>query len=251
MSDAAIDGLRARRLTLGGTYNVRDVGGYRTLDGGITRAGMLLRSDSLHGLDDPGQRRLASLGLRTVVDLRDPGERQRFPSPPWPGGVRTVHAPLSGAVDASIPTGPEWSLADAYLAFIANGDRVSDAVRALAAPGAMPVLVHCMAGKDRTGVIVALVLAAVGVPDELVIADFAASGLFLGATWRRDAVARAVARGVGVDRARQVIECRPEHMTAVLDELRRRYGGAGPYLEAQGVSDTELARLRAAIVAGA
>ncbi|MCU1488819.1 MAG: protein tyrosine/serine phosphatase, partial [Acidimicrobiaceae bacterium] len=169
--------LLARRLPLKGTYNVREIGGYATRDGSTVGWGLLLRGDALHRVDDAGRGTLAEFGLRTSVDLREHAEREEMPDQLGPD-VRLVHVPLFsyGIESEEFAANRQTfeSLDDVYQHVVADrGAALAAAMSELARPGALPAIVHCTGGKDRTGILVALLLETLGVPDEVIAADFA------------------------------------------------------------------------------
>jgi protein-tyrosine phosphatase len=250
MTGVVDEALRERHLPLPGTYNVRDLGGLPTATGGLVRWGTLFRGDSLHRLDDRGRSMLADVELRTVIDLRGERERTEYPSALDETGVQIIELPLIGEVGTEIPIDTTWSLADLYLSVVERcGDRFAALARELATAGQLPALVHCMAGKDRTGMVVAIVLAAVGVPHELIAADFAASATFLGnEEYRRDATARALADGLPPELVDWVGGADPAHILLMLQTIDARYGGCDAYLLAHGLSSDELCTLREALV---
>ncbi len=168
-----------RHLPVEGTHNLRDVGGYPTHAGGRVAWRTLFRSDSLHRLDSDGVAGLAGLDLRTIVDLRADIEVEQRPSAAAGLPARIVRAPI-----VRDPIGlPPTDLRGEYRYMIDEcGDPIGAAVRELCAPGALPALVHCAAGQDRTGVVIALVLAVLGVPDELIGADYSLSLVYLDRT---------------------------------------------------------------------
>lgn len=250
--------LLARRLPLTGTRNVRDVGGYPAAGHGWTRRGLLFRGDSLHALDDAGQHRLAEHGLKTVVDLRTDAERAAY-ADRLPDGVRVVIVPIldslrdrrsatpAVAEQAEVSRLPD--LADSYRFFVDQcGSRVARAVAELAEPGALPALVHCMAGKDRTGVVIALVLSVLGVPDDVIAADYAATGKLLGDEYRAEAMARAAARGLDETQYARLLTCEPELILELLEYVRGAYGGAAAYLIRHGLTQSALRYLRGELV---
>jgi protein-tyrosine phosphatase len=229
--------LRSRVVPIEGVHNFRDVGGYPTVDGRITRDRMLFRSDALHNLDDAARERLDELDVRTVVDLRSDRERASFPDAV--GERRLVEQPIFGEV--AFDPAPQ-SLTDVYdLMIDRHGAELTAAVRALAAPEALPGIVHCAAGKDRTGVVVGLILSAIGVPDEVVAADYAATELFL-----TPAFIEVLAAGSQhTDDA--MLRAEAEFMIALLARVEAEHGGAAAYLRSHGLTDDELARLRDAL----
>jgi protein-tyrosine phosphatase len=245
-------GADPRLLRLGGTYNVRDVGGYPVAAGGVTRWRTLLRSDCLHRLDAEGRAVLAELGLRTIIDLRDEVEMRAEPNALDGIDARTVHRPVA-LHSVARRTASGWEgLAGLYLNLVAQrGDRLTAAIAVLCEPGAFPALVHCTAGKDRTGVTVALLLSAIGVADDVVAEDFRLSADCLTPDYAAEINERL--RLVGrppVDETRSRA-ADPSWIEAVLTMVREGYGGASPYLLAHGLPVERLEALRLALVEGA
>lgn len=168
-----------RTLAVAGTFNFRDVGQYPARDGHTTRPGVLYRSGALHDFAP-----LAALGIRTVLDLRgerdierDAGSLGSIGNAP---GVRRVANPLipplvgeqTGYEYLNERFGPGIS-AGRYQGYLEIGaERLRAAFGALSSPEAFPAVVHCTAGKDRTGVVIALVLDLLGVPHETIVADY-------------------------------------------------------------------------------
>ncbi len=235
-----------RHIPLPGTLNFRDTGGYPVAGGGTVAWRTLLRSDGLSRVDGAGSGMLAELGLRTVLDLRTSYEAQIAPSPDLVGnGTVTLNISLIGEDFTDLPA----DLPGVYDYIIdVRGDAIGAAVRSLARPGALPGLVHCTAGKDRTGIVVAFVLAAIGVPDEFIAADYALTSQYLQPT---DAAAIGfVSADTGMSEQLTVdlMASPPELIMRALDRARG-HGGADAYLAAHGVAVSELARLRRALVA--
>lgn len=240
-----------------GIDNVRDVGGLPLRDGGRTRSGVLLRSASLHFATAADVARLVGkFGLRLVLDLRTPREIDRDgPSPVAAAGVETVALTFIGESREYLPeTGDDTDpLLRNYLGYLGDHPtNVVTAVRHLAAADAGPALVHCAAGKDRTGTLVALVLDAVGVERPAVVADYARSAERVEAMFRRWTAA------AGVEMPDDLTPHLPraEVMDAVLAHLDTGYGtdgtgGAAGWLAANGLTDADLARLRDRLVADA
>src|ERR1700728_3319166 len=238
------NGERDRRIRLPGTVNLRDVGGYPVTGrggaggegsaggrgaaggggaagAGTGRWGTLLRGDALHRLDESGRATLSALGLRTVIDLRTDDEVRAAPSALDEAGVRTYHVPV----------------------FVAS------AIGRLCGDGALPGLVHCTAGKDRTGLVVALVLEVIGVPDEVIAADYALSDAYLDAS-----TARAISRiravsGVGRWLDLGALGASPQVIHDALARIRSRSGSVSDYLIGNGLTARDLGNLRTALVA--
>lgn len=159
--------------------NVRDLGGLSTVDGRVTRAGAIVRSDSPDSLTPAGWAALRDHGIRTIVDLRNDDECGPAPRN---AGLRRIHLPLDGVDEdpafwATWGSGPQFATPLYYRPhlerFPERSARVIAAV-ANAEPGG--VLVHCVGGRDRTGQIAMLILALLGVPAEEIAADYERSG---------------------------------------------------------------------------
>jgi protein-tyrosine phosphatase len=241
-----------RRLAWEGLLNARDLGGYPTADGRRTRWGAVVRSDSLAALTPAGRRALLDYRVRSMVDLRLPAEVVRHPNPfaePDTHGVAYVNVSF---IDPATPPreDEDTRLADDYKGML---DRFRGPVAAvMAAIANAPeggVLVHCAAGKDRTGLIAALLLGLVGVAPETIAADYALTAECLrprNQRWLEDGP------GDRDERAALLARFAPtaEVMLEVLDHLNQRYGGVEPYLLEAGVVAADLDRLRERLLAG-
>ncbi len=229
-------------MTLDGVDNVRDLGGLPLRGGGHTRYGQVLRTARLHELTDDGVEFLTgTYGVRTVIDLRSPKEVEREgPTPLERAGVRTVHLSVLPEGQRPIPREDEDPKLFNYRGYLEHRpENMLAAVRLLTEPDAGPALVHCAAGKDRTGVFCALVSDAVGVDRDAVVADYAMSN---------EALRAVLSRGVGeeyqIDPADlELYRCPPEVMAALLGELDVHGSGVG-WLRRQGMDAAELDRLR-------
>ncbi len=244
-SIAAVDG---RHLSVDGTLNFRDAGGYPTSGGGVVAWRTLLRSDALHRVDDAGFAQLSALGLQTVLDLRVPEEVQFAPSPVdllAETGTRVFHLSLVGADFSEIPPDLEGVY---HFIVDRRGDAIGSAIKSLAAPGALPALVHCTAGKDRTGIVVAFTLSAMGVSDEIIAADYALSSLYLDPQLT-PAIGR-ISADTGLDEqvTQAMMASPPELILQVLDRAREQAGSIEGYLGRHGVTQAELAALRKVLV---
>jgi protein-tyrosine phosphatase len=241
--------LDARRaLNFEGAHNMRDIGGYFTNDGCVTRWGRLLRADSMHGLTRNDQSVLSQYGIGTIVDLRFSSEAQRQPSVYAKSAfVNYTHVPLHE------PYADPERMIDSlggYYAFLVDNcqAQIYRVFGLLTQIQAMPAAVHCTAGKDRTGVIIALVLGALQVPDETIVADYALTERVAAPLMRK---LRAEAEQAGMSSAwgDKMFGSDPQHMRFFLRHLQDRYGSAAAYLRLIGVTDAELNRLTANLVA--
>jgi protein-tyrosine phosphatase len=241
---------RGRLLAWEGLANARDLGGYPAAGGRETRWGAVVRSDSLAALTDAGRAALAAYGVRAVVDLRLPDELARHPNPYATPGDHAIAYTNVSILDPAAGFPPDTlTLADNYLWSLDRfAGLVADAVSAVATAPEGGVLVHCAAGKDRTGLISALLLGLVGVADETIAADYALTAELL-----RPRDQEWLEHGPGERADREALAARfaptAEVMLAVLDGLRSRYGGVEQYLAAAGVSPADLDRLRDRLLA--
>ena len=235
-----------RWMRFEGLDNVRDVGGLPLRDGGRTRSGVLLRSAALHWATAADVRRLVDeFGLRLVLDLRTPREIDRDgPTPIAAAGVETVALNFIGASRELPETEDDTDpLLRNYLGYLDDQPaNIVEAVRRLAAPDAGPALVHCAAGKDRTGVLVAMVLDVAGVERPAVVEDYALSSAQIEALFRRWTGASGEPMPTVEDMRRH--HPRAEVMEAVLERLDAAHGGAAGWLVERGLDEAALARLR-------
>ncbi len=239
-----------RWLALEGLDNVRDVGGLPLRDGGQTRPGVLLRSASLHYLTPGDVEHLVDvLGLKLVLDLRTGREVDRDgPTAVARAGIETVWLSFLAEDGEPLPEADDDldPMVHNYLGYLSQrGENVVQAVRRLAAPDAGPALVHCAAGKDRTGVLVALVLDAVGVQRSAVLADYMLSAEQVPAMFRRWTTA--AGEPMPADLTPHLP--RAEVMATVLARLDAEHGtgdvgGAAGWLRANGLDVADLDRLR-------
>ena len=222
-----------RHLRIPGTRNLRDVGGYPTGDARRTRWRTLYRTDSLDRLPERSQQELLERGLRCVIDLRWPHELTDAPSV-FASSPRVRYEHLSLWPDDAPSVGPT----ETYVrALDTRGEVLTRIVRALLEPDGLPAVIGCAAGVDRTGVSIALLLSAVGVPPDVVAGDYALSvdtyasshgAADFGDDWRAKPV---------------TLDCLPEYMLATIDHLERRHGGARGLLRRHGITNEELDRL--------
>jgi protein-tyrosine phosphatase len=243
--DIAADG--DRRIPVEGTLNFRDAGGY-PVEGGRVAWRTLFRSDALHRVEKPGSDTIAALDLKTVLDLRTIEELLIAQSPLVDfadRGTRTVHLSLVGDDFSELP--PE--LGGVYSFMVdRRGPAIGAAIRHLASPGALPCLVHCTAGKDRTGIVIAFTLAALGVPDHVIAADYALSSMYL--IPEQTAVIGQIAAdtGPGERLTEALMASPPDLIMRTLDRARKQAGSIADYLASNGVTETILNALRAALV---
>jgi protein-tyrosine phosphatase len=235
-------------LHLEGLINLRDLGGLPIESGGVTHHGRLLRSDSPHRLSAAGRDALAAHGVSTVVDLRTDSEREGRPNPLVDiPGLRCVRAPIFTDQD-EFPVGMVTA-ADVYAWWLRDlGAGIAAAMSAIADSSAAPVLVHCHAGKDRTGVVAALVLRLAGVGVDAVADDYALSGVQLAEMLARDRVS-AVDRGMDETLADRLFTVRREAMVETVARIESEHGGVADLLRGLGLDAQRIDRLRRLLVA--
>ena len=245
----------SRDLVWDGCLNVRDLGGLPTADGGETRFGSVVRADSVHLLSDEGWAALVHHGVRTVVDLR--GDHEREDDPPAEVPVEVVHVPFMEAseeeweeiaqeLESATTSAADDAAAtrDAYLIFLERfAPNVAAAVRAVAHAPEGGVVIHCVGGKDRTGLLAAFLLHLAGVPEAEIVADYALSEERLRP--RHDEWFASAETDEELERLRRIAQTPAASMAGVFAELDRRYGGVEAYLRRAGVSDRELELARA------
>ena len=229
-----------RSLDFPALLNARDLGGHPTVDGVRTRRRSLLRADDLAQLTEQGLRALADYRVETVLDLRWPEEIALQPSPvPRIRGLR--YQPVSLLADSAA----EWRALgggcakEQWICTVLEHmqPQLRQALGVIAAAPAGPLLFHCVAGKDRTGLIAALLLTLADAVPEAIAADYAASAECL-----REAY---LARYADGDRAAiiEAVRCPEEGVYNMLAWLEAE-GGVGAYLRRIGLSAAEIARLR-------
>jgi len=221
--------------------NARDVGGLPTEDGYRIRPRALIRSDDLCQLTPEGLTALRAYGVRRVLDLRGTAELAHGPSPLARDPSYRWTPFIDEEADRYRDPAAEPTARDTYLGSVErNAKHIVTALGALADAPPGGVLVHCVEGKDRTGMLVALALRVAGVPKGEIAADYAASD-------ERPAFRRELT-GLPSDAERAAFRerhgCHPATILAVLDHLEQRYGGVDRYLLHHGLTPGQLAALR-------
>ncbi|MEO5952251.1 MAG: tyrosine-protein phosphatase [Chloroflexia bacterium] len=248
---------QAQRLPWDGCENARDVGGCPIAQGGMIRRHVLIRSDSLHQLPPEGLAVVYDYGVRTVIDLRLANELEKRPSPfaaSQQSGLlpRYLNLPMhdmatEALLDAAVPTstiGVYMILLEQSKAFI--GAIIKAVAERLKYGG---VLVNCHAGKDRTGIIVALLLSIAGAERDAIAQDYALSEVMLEPGYQEWVQQQVKLHGAPPPDKPWQAQTRPETMYALLDYLDRQYGGAEGYLYAAGVTQNEIEQIRKHLIA--
>jgi protein-tyrosine phosphatase len=242
----------SRTLAFDGCVNFRDLGGYATADGRRIGWRRLFRADGLHRLSEADHLRLTGLGVATVIDLRTVDEaesRGRFPLEQVP--VRYVDLPLMDVIPATeeMPSWREASyVAARYAQMVDDGaPALTRAFDELATAGALPAIFHCSAGKDRTGVLSALILAFLGVPDEVIVEDYALSGPAMERLLEHLKAEYPESVEAVMEHAPAILQVMPETMEEFLALLRARHGSYAALADRLGVAGA-VERLGAAVL---
>ncbi len=237
-------------IALQGASNLRDLGGWPTADGRRVRRGLLYRAPALIGLTANDEATIEALGLRTVCDLR--GMREREVTPVSLGPSRNVHLPIEPSVGAGLrdilrtgqasghvtPADMFALLREAYEAYaLVNVGQYRRLFEHILAPGGLPLLLHCSAGKDRTGFGSALILTSLGVGWDDVLTDYLATNT----QWKREIASKL---DLPAELADVLLSVHVDLLTAAFDAARGAYGTMDAYLEkAVGLDASARARL--------
>lgn len=246
-----------RLIALDGVHNFRDLGGYVMGDGRMIGWGRLFRADGLHRLTDDDLDLFDAIGVRTVVDLRSAGEVEQHGTFPFERHAVAFHAlPVIDATwrDVDIPEFDDTEQGEidfltwAYRDMLAvGGVRFAQAIRQLAIPGSTPAVFHCAAGKDRTGVLAALVLAGLGVHQDVIVADYGLTraGMERMLAWVGTNHPEMAARMS--ETPSFMLAAHPQAMANTLDGLISEYGSIRNYLTTIGIGDAILETLAEAL----
>jgi len=240
----------SRHLEWEGTLNVRDLGGVALADGGETRYGVLVRADNIRHMTDDGWRALAAHGVGRIVDLRWPEELGE--DPPRSIDIEVVHISLLGELDPDFSDDirdymavddPAGYWATAYTRILrAYASNFAEALAAIADAPEGAVVFHCAGGKDRTGLVAALLLRLAGAPVEEIARDYALT------EGRRAGVPDAWVEAAPDENERErrafMQHTPPEAMQRALEQLELRHGSVAAYLLEAGLDEARIERLR-------
>lgn len=232
-----------------GTYNLRDLGGYRTADNRSTRQHVFIRAGNLDKIPPESERQLTQYGVKTVIDIRDEWEAEHYPNVfAKSTDVSYRNLPLIGDAlsnDKSWQSESEQyiQLHDLYIQYLERCKTQIGAIFTALAESESAVVFHCHAGKDRTGIIAALLLSSVDVPDKPVALDYSLSSQQIShliEEWR----AYALQHGRDMVQFEHQAASEPETIFKMLHYLRANYEDVPCYLRACGVTDHLISRLR-------
>jgi protein-tyrosine phosphatase len=240
-----------RHIRFEAVFNFRDLGGYRTRGGQILAWRRLFRSSELHHMTSHDITRLREeIRLRSVIDLRR--SRQLEPSSPLNEvGVEYYNIPLIDRGNDNENVNQDFSnMGEVYSYLVRReefGRRVVEALEIIAEPDNLPLVFHCSAGKDRTGILTAIVLSILGVTDEDIIEDYTLTAPYMRELinrWNNDPKSSEVLKNV----PEYLLKASPESMTVLLSTLKREYGSVRGYVEAHGAEVPLINRLKTALL---
>jgi protein-tyrosine phosphatase len=242
-----------RLIRFDACFNFRDLGGYETDDGRRVRWRTLYRADTLHRLDGSDLEVFLGLRLRSIIDLRSQHELEDHGRFRHPGDALIVHhVPMIDVVGGprraiqAAPDAPPRSPGEGYISMVDEGRRaIGDAVGLLAEPGALPAVFHCTAGKDRTGILAAIVLSAIGVRDEDIVHDYMLTGESRAARSAYLRVHEPDYHAFLASLPATVREMHRDTIPTLLAWIRAEQGSVWAFLLASGVDVDTLATLKA------
>jgi protein-tyrosine phosphatase len=246
-----------RRVPFEGVLNFRDLGGYPTSSGAAVRWGLVFRADGLHGLSARDLALYHELGLRSVYDLRGEIESAERPNP-VPSRLLTIIGRPAGTDPPPRPPSAvtaadgERILSDLYVGLIEHAAiQIGQLFTAISRDDVLPAVFHCHAGKDRTGIVAALLLEALGVDRDRVLDDYELTARYRLGSHQDSSYQRLVDLGLSPEAAAGVLTTPRWAMQYALEELDRRYGGSDHYLTSvAGMGSDDLAVLRQRLLDG-
>lgn len=243
--------MSSRRLDWPDCRNTRDLGGLHR-PGGLTRSGVLVRSDNLHSLTVAGQEAMAAYGVTKVIDLRSESEVATSPSPfaaaeaaasPAPALTYT-HLPLID--DATMLRLAEASdMFERYLMMLEHRPAAFSEIFSTLARTEGTVVFHCFAGKDRTGMVAAMSLALAGVDVDSIAADYAETDSQMAARYEEWLAAASPEQ---LQAMRDDLRCPPERIVGILEHIDKRWGGVEGYLVAAGMPRADISQLQSKLI---
>ena len=244
-----------RWVRLHAVHNFRDLGGYPTRDGRRTRWRSVYRADGLYRLTKKDIEIVRALGVRTVIDLRTSNEIQERGR--YPVDRHDVQFHHLSVIDQT------WDMADArdwtgdpagflrlkyHLMLAEGGERLAQALEVLSREESGVAVFHCAAGKDRTGVLAAMVLSAIGVSDHVIIADYAISGRNMDQLLVRLQEERPEALTAMNEQPSAYLAAPPEAMARLLEHVNTEYGSMTGYVRSIGVDTDAIEALASSLL---
>ncbi|WP_052345855.1 tyrosine-protein phosphatase [Paucisalibacillus sp. EB02] len=232
-----------REVHLEGCFNFRELGGYKTSDGRSVKSGILFRSGNLSRLTELDIATIGKLGIKNICDLRDDDEIGKHPDPVLKGAMWN-HIPmindekavrqvgdLSHFESKLINSKPGEMLVNLNQDLVANTTAFAKIFRVLLNEPGKPMLFHCMAGKDRTGAVAALLLSTIGVPLDIIEEDYLYTNNTLDAMQEGfNAIGYTMPDYIDKEVVQAMYEARVEYIRAFFNEIERVYGSVESYL---------------------
>lgn len=263
MRDFIIHSHHRHRLSqFEGLTNFRDIGGIATQSGGLMRQGILFRSDELSKLSRKDLQKLGDFGLKSVIDLRTPNERRiKVDRLPGHQEIRMIHSPFYHQnrdftrwefsrmlVSQSRTLDFEQLIKGFYHRMVfENAGQIGELVTLLSDKNNLPALIHCTGGKDRTGIIAALLQLLAGVPRETVREDYLLSNALIGPRMKRVLLfVRCISFfKISPERIQPMLEVRSDYLDEVIEKIFAEYGDIETYFkDACGVTEGALKSLK-------
>ena len=253
------------RIDFSGARNFRDLRGYPAIDGRQIKKGLLYRSDNLSDLSNEDLEVLSSLGLRRIYDLRNEDEQKANPNTlPQGSSIQLIGLPFAyEALDTAVMQKRVLSgdlekgeakriMIDSYRTYVIDyREQLSVILRGLTEPGTLPALIHCVHGKDRTGLVVSTILEALRIPRDIIRDDYLLSNTFWESETRRLSFLAYLASifRTPTKEVRSLMEALPEYLDAAEQAMDEQFGSMDNYLhEGLGLDEATIERLRDALL---
>lgn len=235
--------INQRRLDLSGTFNLRCLGGYST-GKSLTKWRRIFRSDSPHALDQNGILTMINHKVQTVIDLRSPAEVQHKPNP-FNSQSKVNYQNISLFDDQILNYKPtEFPLLEIYKETLdLKKQELTKIINTIANSENGSVLFHCSAGKDRTGLVAALILSMVGVDQKTIIEDYALTEQFIEPhlhTFMTDAQRR----GLNTAYFKPLLDCKPHFMEKTFEYVNTQYGSLSSYISGLQISESTITKIQ-------
>nr|WP_220132214.1 tyrosine-protein phosphatase [Listeria rustica] len=253
-----------RIIPLEGCFNFRDLGGYVNTAGKTVKWGQLYRSSLLTNLTVKDQKTLETMGIKWICDLRSTSEIAAKPSPSLPG-IASRHIPIGTAKNESSETQKmdipkdhrvyEPLMGESYRVFVQSKDGFREILEYIINQAELPFLFHCTAGKDRTGVLGALLLKLLDVPEKTILADYELTNQYadaiLGEMQGLVEAFSGSTEKIELENFRPMAEAKPAYLEIAFDEMKKEYGSVDAYLEKGiGISASKKAKFQSMMLEG-
>jgi protein-tyrosine phosphatase len=247
-------------IPLEGALNLRDIGGY-TADGGTVRRGLVFRSDNLNTLTDNDLATINALGIRSVFDFRGDREVELQPSRLWDSVDNHVHLPIAGdtvqektfveMVEAKeITEVTDTKVGEDYVSMLEDkGDRFATVLRSIVIDDHGPILFHCTAGKDRTGLAAAIIHGLCGVSRQDIVSDYEMSNALRLPSRQAELTRQFEPMGIDIEPLLPAISAPPKAMHMALDHLESTHGSVTGYVvKVLGIAEQDVNRIRSRMI---